>query len=242
MKGAKLLSFLKDSRVLVVVAVLAIIAGLIALNKTRENMTGKNPVITLADIQSIVSGKPSDNILTLRRWIAKNGPSAAKPGSPAETTFANSLVIYGTALPSLTTTPTVPEFAVSYAAVYNVNPISVANNSILNPPEILVDYASKDQSSTGIYTYYVFQYYFTDAAPPPPPAPPSSVPATVPATLAGATTPSVVSGSSIPLTGSPTPAASSATQPSPIGAGIPTPCHPSYQSIPGGSVEYRCFS
>lgn len=48
-------------------------------------------------------------------------------------------------------------------------------------------------------------------------------------------TPSVPSSSSTP-----SPASSSSTQPSTIG--VPSPCRPSYKSIPGGSMEFKCFS
>jgi hypothetical protein len=46
------------------------------------------------------------------------------------------------------------------------------------------------------------------------------------------------SSSSAKLT--PSPASSSSTQPKTVG--IPSPCHPSYKSIPGGSMEFKCFS
>lgn len=42
------------------------------------------------------------------------------------------------------------------------------------------------------------------------------------------------------VTTTPTPATSSSTQP--MNVGVPTPCHPSYKSIPGGSLEFKCFS
>lgn len=38
----------------------------------------------------------------------------------------------------------------------------------------------------------------------------------------------------------PVPATSSSTQP--MNVGVPTPCRPSYKSIPGGSLEFKCFS
>ena len=38
----------------------------------------------------------------------------------------------------------------------------------------------------------------------------------------------------------PSPAASPSTQPMTVG--IPTPCRPQYTSIPGGSMEFKCFN
>ncbi len=55
---------------------------------------------------------------------------------------------------------------------------------------------------------------------------------------------STISGSSTSSSSSakltPTPASSSSTQPKTVG--IPAPCRPSYKSIPGGSMEFKCFS
>jgi len=237
MKLQGLLRTLRKNQVMIGAVILVILIGLL-LNKLREGMTGKNPVITFADIQSLMTGKLTQNMTNLRTWISKYGPAAMKPGTPAETTFANSLVIYGTALPSLQTTPTVPEFAVSYAAVYNVNPVSIANGAVLNPPEILMDYNQKDQSTTGIYTYYVYQYYFTDSLPPPPAPPPSSVPPTAPASTP-APTPSAAAPVPTPSAAAPVPTPPSAPAPAPASS---SPCQPSIQSVPGGTVEYKCFN
>ena len=38
----------------------------------------------------------------------------------------------------------------------------------------------------------------------------------------------------------PSPASSSSTQPMTLS--VPSPCRPSYKSIPGGSMEFKCFS
>lgn len=243
MKGIRISSLLKDGRVLVGLAILAIIIGLVVLNKTREYMTGKNPILTVLDVGTLTTGKISANMTALREWVKKYGPSQVTPGSPAEVIFANSVAMYGAALLALQTTPTPAEFAISYAALYNVNPITVGSGSpLLSPADVLGDYDLKDKSPGGLFTYYVYQYYFTDSLPPPP-APPKS---SVPATIAGVPTPAAsASAGAVPLVGptsGPSPAGSSSTQPSPIAGGIPSPCHPSYQSVPGGSIEYRCFS
>lgn len=223
---------MKKKQLLLLAAIVGLVIVLIVLGTTREYMTGKNPTITTKDVEGIQIGKPTPNGIALRSWIAKYGPSAATPGSPLEYSFANSLAVYGSVVSGLSTTPTGGDFANQYAAAWNSNPDTATyKRPQINGTEVLVDYSGKDVSPLGIYTYYVFQYYFTDALPPPP------APAAVPATVA----PSPPKPS-ISLTGVPAPAASSATQPSPLGAGVPSPCHPSYQSIPGGSIEYRCFS
>lgn len=50
-------------------------------------------------------------------------------------------------------------------------------------------------------------------------------------------TPSPVTGTTNP---SPSPASSPSTQPMTIG--VPSPCRNSYKSIPGGSMEFKCFN
>jgi hypothetical protein len=221
---------MKRKQLMLAGVILAIIvAGIYVLSTTREHMTGKNPTITFADVESIPSGKLTSNMTALRSWISKYGPSAATPGSTLEISFGNSLATYGTVMSGLSSTPTSGDFANQYAGAWNSSPITAINKlPQINGIEVLVDYSGKDVSPLGIYTYYVYQYYFTDALPPPPAAP------AAPASLAPMPAKPTLTGV--------TAASSSATQPSPIGAGIPSPCHPSYQSIPGGSIEYRCFS
>jgi hypothetical protein len=66
----------------------------------------------------------------------------------------------------------------------------------------------------------IYKYYFGTSMPTPP--------STKPSPIAAKTNPS------------PMPASSSSTQPKTVG--VPSPCRPSYKSIPGGSMEFKCFS
>lgn len=220
---------------------IAIVVVLVALvwksGGFREGFTG-NPIPSQADIQSAggsfsgghftPSGTPTYTMTAMVNWFKTNAPW------PTGTTDNDIL--------GLVSWP----IAIAYGLVFNNNPQpfinfiqsmpsggSVSDNVTKIVNFVNTTYPSKEplrvddflpvvnqgqkpspQTKDDINLYYWFYVYVFGK--------PGSSP-------------------SIPATSStPSPASSSSTQPMTLS--VPSPCRPEYKSIPGGSMEFKCFN
>jgi len=128
------------------------------------------------------------------------------------------------------------DFYNDFLPVYNAEWSGMAQNGVVAPGTT----GPLGDTSTfvnNVYANLVYIYYYGPksatpyvAPPPPPPAPaPAPTPAPAPAPAPSTTTP----------TAAPPAASSSPNQP--LTFYVPQPCKTEYKSVPGGSVELRCF-
>jgi hypothetical protein len=219
---------------MVVIAIGAIVALLWGLGGLREGFSTVNPMLSDADAQSIEFNprSTSGNAATFQQWFWNAYPSVAKYDMSIST-IADNLAAYAKIAPdSVSGAPALNDFYTQLASALSTGKPSMFAKT---PQDIATSYAITDPSkdTTGIYANVIYSYYFGNT-----PAPTPYVPPTPPSISGTASTPKT--SSPISASTNPSPASSSSTQPMTIG--VPSPCRNSYKSIPGGSMEFKCFN
>lgn len=190
----------------------------------REMFTAINPALSKDDANSIDMSpqNTTGNAASFQQWVWKTYPNIAKYDTmiPA---MASNVAAYGNVVMSnmQSGTPALNDFYTQLSTALQNPPFQT-----FTPQDVATSYGITDPSkdTNRIYANAIYNYYFGN-----PPTPTPYVPPTPPPAAPAAPKPSA-----------PTPATSSSTQPMTVG--IPAPCRPQYKSIPGGSMEFKCFS
>lgn len=208
--------------ILVVVGILALVWF---FGGFREGFTTVNPIITQADFQSFQSypRQLTPNATTLLNWAEANNVDM---GNGFSQLSLNAYKYGQVASQSVSGTPTLNDFYVQFlnATDPGLTPNTPGFTEMIN--QIVSDYALGTSASAPYQTQSVYKYYFGTAPPPAPYVPPTPTPSP-PSSSSTPSTPPASTPSSAP-------SSSSSVQ-------IPTPCTSSYRSIPGGSMEFKCF-
>jgi hypothetical protein len=214
---------------MVVIAIGAIVALLWGLGGFREGFTG-NPIPTLTDFKSIsgsfsgghftMSGTPSSTLTSVFNWFKANVPF---PTGTTDADIYGTVGLYG---------------AMNSDFIFGTNDMTPFVNFVSAMPSG----GTVEDNMTKVINFVNTTYKQTLKA--------SDFIQTI---NAGQTSPvndiSDINGTYwgyVYLFGkpgspsTPSPASSSSTQPMTIG--VPSPCRPSYKSIPGGSMEFKCFN
>lgn len=230
---------IKQDGIVIFFIIVVIVALFWIFGIFREGFTTVNNMLSDADAQSIAfNTNITPNASAFQNWFWNTYPNIAKYDTSI-TSIAQNLAAYAKLAPqSMSGAPDLNDFYEQLATALSAGkdpmfarkPEDVAKSYVITNPS---------QDSTGIYANVIYSYYFGNTPPATayvPPASPAPAPAPAPATKptpspAPAPTPSPA----------PTPApSSSSTQPMPLS--IPSPCTPAYKSIPGGSIEFKCFN
>lgn len=219
----------------IIIAVLVVVVALVwRSGGFRERFTSVNPMLSDADAQSIEFNprNTSGNAATFQQWFWNTYPNVAKYDMSIST-IADNMAKYAKLAPdSVSGAPELNDFYTQLASALSSG---VSSMFAKTPQQIATSYAITDpsQDTTGIYANVIYKYYFgtTPAATPYVPPKPSPM-----SGISTAPKPSPMDAKTNPA---PSPASSSSTQPMTVG--IPSPCRPSYKSIPGGSMEFKCY-
>jgi hypothetical protein len=210
----------------------------------REGFT-QVPVITKSDVSASASNTSGSAALQqLTSWVNENAPNVKNIPS-----WANYFYMFGTQYSGINSPPSIDDFFNAYAKGWAASGETGVTGDQLKGYYL----AGSDDMAGPIYSYYF-------GTPLPTPSNLSCYGASDgicktcddvkaaynkkgwgfdPSKIAQcqSTKPSPMAAK----TGtSPSPASSSSTQPMTVG--IPSPCRSSYKSIPGGSMEFKCFS
>lgn len=227
------------------VAVVVIILILMT-RKFQEHLTGQT-VFTAQDLQDIATGNQNSQVVVkYGQWVATNWPILLG-NVQAVDILADYISFYGSTYTSNTSIPapigTTDDFLTQYAAALNKQP--QYNNTVtvqLLKDDMNIPAGGKDLFLSNVVydwfygpkspTSYISPMAGGSAKPTPMSggAVPSSTPAPAPAP---SSTPSSTTSAGPPA------ASSSPNQP--LTFYVPQPCKQEYKSIPGGSVELRCF-
>lgn len=194
----------------------------------REMFTAINPALSKDDVNSIDMSpqNTTGNAASFQQWVWKTYPNIAKYDTmiPA---MASNVAAYGNVVMSnmQSGTPALNDFYTQLSTALQNPPFQT-----FTPQDVATSYAITDPSkdTNRIYANAIYNYYFGNPPTPTPYVPPTPPPAAPPV----APPP--------PKPSAPTPAASSSTQPMTLS--VPSPCRPQYKSIPGGSMEFKCFN
>lgn len=217
---------MKQKEWMVVLGILAIVAFLWLSGGFRELFSGSNPVLSQADVDStkmtngVYTGTPTTNALTAMNWAKTNIPWPANTSDTQKQEILgfNIAMLYqivGDKFASfISSLPSsvTPDTVVPQFYTWLKANTSFSGNQDFVPT--VIGLIKKGQPPVNTIDDVNFFYWLY-------------------VYLFG-----VPSSSSTPS--SPAPAASSSTQPMTVG--VPSPCHPSFKSIPGGSLEFKCFS
>jgi hypothetical protein len=192
----------------------------------REMFSSSNPVLSQADVDSMKTsngnyvGSPSTNALTAMNWAKSNipWPSGTTDSQKQEIIYFNVATFYDIAggdkfasfVSSLPSSVT-PDTVIPQFYTWLKANASFTGNETFTPTFIgLVKKGQPTVNTIDDINWFYWLYVYLFGVP------------------------------SSPSSSTPSPAASSSTQPMTVG--IPTPCRPQYKSIPGGSMEFKCFS
>lgn len=209
----------------VIFLLVIVIAFVWAFGGFKEMFTAINPALSKDDANSIDMSpqNTTGNAASFQQWVWKTYPNIAKYDMmiPA---LASNVAAYGNVVMTsvVSGTPSLNDFYTQLATALQNPPFQT-----FTPQDVATSYAITDPSkdTNRIYANAIYNYYFGNPpAPVPyvPPTPPSSPPTTQPS--------------------KPTPAPASSSSTQPMTVPIPSPCHPSYKNIPGGSMEFKCFN
>lgn len=204
------------------------------LRTTREGLTGQT-VFTAQDLQDIASGNQNSQVVVkYGQWVATNWPNLLG-NVQAVDMLAVYISFYGSTYTSNTSIPApigkTDDFLTQYAAALNKQP--QYNNTVtvqLLKDDMNIPAGGKDLFLSNV----VYDWFYGPKSPTPYVAPMSG----------GAAKPSPMSGSAAtPSSSSSAPAPAPAPTPSTsTTVSVPSPCHAGLQSIPGGSMEFKCFN
>jgi hypothetical protein len=212
----------------------------------REWFSLENPIITYDDVNSLSDKTPSPNAQKLREWLEKNIPSA-KPRSEKEATIFSLMRAYGSNIPSSV------DRQIDLETFFNImmSVGATVNNMSPSKEELIKDYNDGiDPSGSRLYSYAVYSYYY--GSPPkyepgksgPPMVPGGEDPMDIPPPPYDISDQAEYDGGLMPFPPPPpiVPMIAQDQAPPPPSAEVPSPCKPSIKSIPGGTIETKCFN
>jgi hypothetical protein len=227
------------------VAVVAILLILMT-RKFQEHLTGQT-IFTPQDLQDIATGNQNSQVaVKYGQWVATNWPILLG-NVQAVDILADYISFYGSTYTSNTSIPapigTTDDFLTQYAAALNKQP--QYNNTVT--VQLLKDDMNIPAGGKDLFLSNVVYDWFYGPKSPTPYISPMSGGSAKPTPMSGGAVPSSTPApapapSSTPSsTTSAGPPAASSSPNQPLTFYVPQPCKKEYKSIPGGSVELRCF-
>ena len=208
------------------VGIVVVVILFFVLRNTREHLTGQ----AIPTVDDVLGYPGTPGAMQFVQWMLKNSPmpSGMNPDAYSGLTrlYIQFVYGYGANYSSAAAPLSRPDFNKDFVGPYNTQIAFLVGTGL--PGSTNLPAATTPDAFTGNpYADIVYQYYYGPSSATPyvaPPPPPPSTPTPPP-----------------PAPPTPSPAASMVpSQSSP--ADVPSPCQAGLKSIPGGSMEFKCFS
>ena len=214
----------------ILLGILAVVVLLFIVNPTREHLTG--PSIPSANDAIAYPNTPGSTAFD--EWFITNFPQGGMDSTTYVQTARATLwftYAYGPNYTKATAPMSATDFYKDFMPVYNTQLTVMVENRVPVPGATPV--TDPSQLTYNGYANLVYAYYY---------GPKSKTPYSAPSNTLSpiAPKPSPAASSSTMAANSAPPASSSSPN-QPLTFYIPQPCKTEYKSVPGGSVELRCF-
>ena len=202
----------------ILVGIVVVILLFLSHRITREHLTGQ-PVPTMTDVSSALNGVMTPVYTEITVWLLGYYPSATPQENLTSLIY---FVLYGPNYIKASAPLSRSDFNSDFINIYNTGAPQFSVPAPLSP------LAASDLNGNP-WADIVYNYYY---------GPKSVTPYVAPTSTAGTLSPPTPTP---PPPAGPSPAGSNVPSQS-TPADVPSPCHAGLKSIPGGSMEFKCFS